>query len=134
MICLAACIAHAPAAMAAGSPVRAEASVAFTIRIPPLLRMTVVQENAGEAQLDVTANTRAYDLRFEVVDPDVVAVEIDGLGAPLVVGREGGLYRVFRRAASSVRTRYALTYRVLYSREAQVGSRGSPLRVSAQMP
>jgi len=136
LVCLGACIAQAPAALASDSRTghRADASIAFTIRIPTLLRMTVVQEMPGEAQLEVAANLRAYDIRFDVVDPDVVAVEIHGLGAPLVVGREGGLYRVFRRATAPVRTRYALTYRVLYSPDAHVGSRRAPLRVSAQLP
>jgi hypothetical protein len=132
LICLGLAAGLAPVARAAGA--RAEAGIGFTIRIPPLLRMAVVQEQAGRTRLEVMANLRAYDLRFDVVDPDVVAVEIDGLGAPLVVGREGGLYRVFRRATAPVRTRYALTYRVLYSSDAHPGSRPSPLRVSAQLP
>ena len=132
LLCLAAPIAAAGAADPPG--LRAEAAMQIQVRIPPILRMRLLQATPASAEVEVAANLRAFELRFEVDDPDVVAVEIDGLGAPLVVGREGGLYRVQRRAPGMQLTRFALGYRVRYADGGQRSPARVPLRVSAHVP
>ena len=117
-----------------GGPAPA-ADLGLRVRIPAVLRLEVIEASEGIAVFDVLANVRAYDLRFEIADADVASVEIHGLGAPLVVGREGGLYRVLNQSADGRGpVRYALSYRTVYSRAAAPGPRPVPLRISAHVP
>lgn len=124
--CLGAALATARAqhAQTAGFPgLSARASVAFEVRVPPLLRLRVrpaSDPTAGEGLLlEVATNLRQYALRFELRDPDVAAVEVFGLGAPLRVGRGGALHRMV--GVPPGRRSWVLGYRVHW-----VQGRGRP--------
>ena len=117
-----------------GQVLAADARIQIAIRIPAVLKIKVLDASSQEAVFEVLANVRTYDLRFELADEDVVAVEIHGLGPPLVVGPEGGVFRVAnRRGGEHLPARYSLRYTVLYRAGAQPRARPLPLRISAQV-
>lgn len=146
---IAAFLGYAPASASAASSAALEAAKAhlnFVIRIPELLRLRTVQaqqmievaegsrvvEVAEAATFDVQSNTRAYDLRFDLADPEVVAVEIEGLDRAVRLTREGASLR-FGAIANAERTlRRTLRYRITLAAGARPGPRPMPVVYSLQ--
>jgi hypothetical protein len=124
----------------------ASARLAFSIRIPPLLRLrsteagavvelpasgSRVVEVSRAATLEVQSNLRAgYELRFEIRDPDVEAVEIAGLGQPVSLTPGGRSVRFGRIAASDATRRHVLHYTIRYTQGARPGPRVMPVAYS----
>jgi hypothetical protein len=124
----------------------ASARLAFAIRIPGVLRLTtvgsaatvVVPEGAADgvdvrdaAIFDVQSNMRsAYELRFEVTDPEVESVEVIGLGQPVKVSRSGSSLRLWPAASGDRTRRHTLRYVIRYSPGVRPGPRPVPLAYS----
>ena len=122
------------AACLSGQAPAADPRIQLAVRIPAVLKLKVLDASSHEAVLEVLANVKAYDLRFDLADADAVAVEIHGLGPPLVVGREGGVFHVANRTGGAhLAARYSLRYTVFYRDGAEPPARRLPLRISAQV-
>ena len=117
-----------------GQALAADTRIQLGVRIPAVLKVKVLDASSQEAEVEVLSNVRTYDLRFDLADEDAVAVEIHGLGPPLVVGREGGVFRVANRSGGEhLPARYSLRYTVLYRDGAEPRARRLPLRIWAQV-
>lgn len=137
-------LADSSVASAGGVP-KASAHLAFSIRIPPLLRLRtlrfqpVIEVPAAGAvvdvpeaiELEIQSNLRSgYELRFEIVDPDVLAVEVEGFGRRLTV-TPGGVSIGMEPSTNSQRTRqHLLHYRVRYAEGVRPGPRPLPVSYS----
>jgi hypothetical protein len=82
------------------------------------------------ATIEVFCNLHGYSLRFDIVDPAVTEVEIDGLDAPVKVGAVGRTVFIPVSQSSPKRTRHTFAYRVHYAAGVTPGTRGVPVRVS----
>ncbi len=137
-----AALAGSGVASATGTP-SANARVAFSIRIPGLLRLRTLRfpshievPRAANAvvdvpeavELEIQSNLRSgYELRFEIVDPDVIAVEVEGFGRRLTVTPRGVGIRM-EPPTNPQRTRqHVLHYRVLFAEGARPGPRPVPV-------
>jgi hypothetical protein len=82
-------------------------------------------------ELEVQSNLRSgYEMRFEIVDPDVLAVEVEGFGRKLTV-TPGGVSVRMEPTTNAQRTRqHLLHYRVKYAEGARPGPRPLPVAYS----
>jgi hypothetical protein len=135
--------AHASSGLHAGvSAAPARASVDLAIRIPQVLSLTtlhsrrtidVAKDGAvrveDAASFEIRSNLPGYGLRFEITDPDVASVEVEGLDQAVVVPPAG---RVVRFASDRGRRtlRRTLAYRVVYRHGARPGRRPMPVAYS----
>lgn len=143
-----ACAASASAAPPA-PPGPTRAHLQFVIRIPTVLHLRMLQaralfdvpggaegakvvEVADAASFEIRSNMKAYEMRFELADPEVVAVEIEGLDREVRVTREGTSLR-FPAIANAERTvRRNLRYRITLAQGARPGPRPMPVMYSLQ--
>jgi len=132
-------------ASAAGA-ISASAGLAFSIRIPPLLRLrtlraqplievppvrNAVVELPEAIELEVQSNMKSYyELRLEITDPDVLAVEVEGFGRKLTVTPGGASIRMQPGANPERARKHLLHYRVLYAEGARSGPRPVPVTYS----
>jgi hypothetical protein len=125
---------------------KARAALNFVIRIPPMLRMTTLWARdtievpaangaraiavSDAASFEVQSNMKAYELRFHITDPDVVAVEVEGLQHAVTVPREGLSLRFDARADIGRMVRRELAYRIILAAGAKAGPRRMPVMYS----
>ena len=118
------------------------ASIDFAVRIPQVLSLRTLRsretiEVAGEgavrvpdaAAFEIRSNLPGYGLRFEIWDPDVASVEVEGLGEPVVVPPAGRVVR-FAIGRGERSLRRTLAYRVTYRQGARRGTRPMPVAYS----
>jgi hypothetical protein len=124
----------------------ASAQVRLSIRIPALLRMRMVRaqrtvdvpgtgapaphvEVADAGTLEVQSNARApCELKVRITDPDVVAVDVEGLEEPVTVSPEGLTVQLRPTPPGGDRTRrYDLRYRLTFAEGARPGPRPMPV-------
>jgi hypothetical protein len=127
-----------PAGQAAGAA--ASASLDVRVRVPRVLHLRVLRaeapvlgarrDAAGQLAFEVVCNLRGYALRLAVHDPDVEAVEVEGLGEPLRFGAEGAVLYMPVRDAAQRRQSRTLSYRVRFAPGARPGPRALPFSVS----
>jgi hypothetical protein len=123
----------------------ASAPLNFSIRIPALLRVQTlasqpmfdvppassVVEVREAATLEVQSNLKSgYEIRFEITDPDVIAVEIEGLGVRVTVPRSGLGVRFTPARESNHTRRHVLDYRVVLAEGVRAGPRPVPVAYS----
>jgi hypothetical protein len=120
----------------------ARSSIDFAVRIPQMLSLTTLHsretidigyERAVDvpdaASFEIRSNLAGYGLRFEIRDPDVASVEVQGLGEALVVPPAGRVVRfVTGRGERSLRR--TLAYRVTYRQGTHPGRRRMPVAYS----
>ena len=120
----------------------ARASLDFAVRIPPVLALRTLHsratidaadaeavEVADAASFEIRSNLAAYGLRFEIRDPDVASVEIEGLGRAVVVPPTGRVVR-FVTGRGERRFQRTLAYRVTYRHGTRPGRRPMPIAYS----
>jgi hypothetical protein len=107
-----------------------KAQVSIGATVIPVLRLTVLDARADATTIEVHSNQARYAMHFEIVDPAVTSVEIDGLQAPVLVGRSGRT--VFVSTDIQGRSIKTLNYRVRYANDVEPGTRGVPLRLYLQ--
>jgi hypothetical protein len=120
-----------------------KAYVDFAVTIPKVLQLVPISQlrtlEVGEAKVvevaeanvfEVISTMRSYALQFEITDPEVVSVEIEGLGRPVRVV-PGGTSVSFTPATNAERRiRRNLTYTVHYAPTAKPGPRRMPVSLS----
>lgn len=124
----------------AGAPPRA--SVDFAVRIPQVLALTTLRSRetieasdagavqvADAASFEIRSNLAGYGLRFEIRDPDVASVEVQGLGEAVVVPPAGRVVR-FVTGRGERRLHRTLAYRVTYRAGTRPGRRHIPIAYS----
>lgn len=135
--------AHASSGLSTGvRAAHARASIDFAIRIPPVLSLTTLRSrrtidvaNSGAvrvedaASFEIRSNLPAYGLRFEITDPEVASVEVEGLDQAVVVPPAGRVVR-FAAARGKHSLRRTLAYRVVYRHGARPGRRPMPVAYS----
>jgi hypothetical protein len=126
---------------------RASASLDFRIRIPTVLQMKTIEQRPvldvpaarsdghvvtveAARTFEVLCNLKSYELRFDITDPAVVAVEIEGLDHSVRVTREGTSVHFAVLAPADRRVRRTLTYRIEMAQGARPGPRAMPVAVS----
>ena len=152
-LALAACLSFSGTGLAASSVGAGaesgsrKAQVDFAIRIPEVLRLksiaqlrtlVVPDESSGARVVEVSAanvfevvtTLRAYSLQFDIVDPDVTAVEVVGLGEAVEVAGGGALVRFAPASSAERRVLRNLTYRFHFARGARPGPRPMPIAMS----
>ncbi|HEX3098458.1 MAG TPA: hypothetical protein VHQ02_12120 [Usitatibacter sp.] len=93
------------------------------------LREERAVEVPDAASFEIRSNLPGYALRFEIRDPDVASVEVEGLGEAVVVPPAGRLVRfVTGRGERSLRR--TLAYRVTYRPGTRPGPRRMPVAYS----
>ena len=77
------------------------------------------------------SNLRAgYELRFEIQDPQVEAVEVSGLDQPVRVSHSGQSVRFWRIPTQDATRRHLLRYTIRYSPDTPSGPRPMPVTYS----
>ena len=126
---------------------KAQRALDFRVHVPAVLRMTLLERKpvlqvaaaaAGGAvvaveeavRLRIVCNLRGYALHFAVHDPQVVAVEVEGLGSPLTVGPGGAAIHVPVTGPGERRATRTLSYRVHYAPGVPSGPRPVPVSIS----
>jgi hypothetical protein len=127
-----------------------KAHLDFAIRIPDVLRLTSISHleqlvlpasaatSAGARVVEVSdANVfevvttlAGYSLQFDVVDPEVTAVDIEGLGQAVQVVGGQAIVRFVPGSSAERRVRRNLTYRIHYANGARPGPRPIPIALS----
>ena len=120
----------------------ARGSIDFAVRIPQVLSLKTLHSRetidaAGEgaiqvgdaASFEIRSNLREYGLRFDIRDPDVASVEVEGLGQTVVVPPSGRVVR-FVTGSGERRLRRTLAYRVTYRKGTRPGQRRMPIAYS----
>jgi hypothetical protein len=80
------------------------------------------------ATLEVQSNLRSsYEIRLEITDPDVLAVEIEGLGGRVTVQHGGTEVRFNPAREEGYTRRHVLDYRVFLAEGARPGQRPLPV-------
>lgn len=103
-----------------------------SLRLSPADARTGIVHIDHAATLSVFCNRPSYALQFELTDPDVIDVEVSGLGSPVHVGSAGALVQVATSPGATSRTSHALGYRIRYAAGVSAGERPMPLRVSLE--
>jgi CheY-like chemotaxis protein len=109
------------------------AAIPLRIVIPPYVGLRVIETRADAAVLEVVCSMRGYRLGMDIVDPAVVAVDVDGFDQPVRVVPGGVEIQIPVHAADERRSRRSLRYRV-HSPQAplpRAASRRSPSRSRA---
>ena len=120
----------------------ARASVDFAVRIPEVLSLKTLHsrasiyaadrgavEVADAASFEIRSNLPGYGLRFEIRDPDVASVEVEGLGEAVVVPPAGRVVRFVTGRGERTLQR-TLAYRVTYRQGTRPGPRPMPVAYS----
>ena len=127
-----------------------KAHLDFAIRIPDVLRLRSIShlENlvlpatgaaSGQARVvevsdanvfEVVTTLASYTLQFDVVDPEVTAVDIEGLGQAVQVVGGQAIVRFVPGSSADRRVRRNLTYRIHYANGARPGPRPMPVSLS----
>ncbi len=141
VLALASCI-TASAQAAAGARVVIHATVLpytrVNMQVPATVNVSHADARDGVVRLDnaaaisVTCNQSSYALQFEVTDPQVIDVEVIGLGVPVRVGPEGKRVQIAAPAGRMRPSFHALGYRIRYAAGVGAGERPMPLRVSVE--
>lgn len=125
----------------------AKAAIDFRVVVPPLVRLRTLATRAsvelgadeaarghaavaGAATIEIVCNLRGFALRFDIVDPAVAAVEVDGLDRPLRALPGGTTVYIAVQSASERRQRRTLGYRVHYAPGTVAGHRPLPVAIS----
>jgi hypothetical protein len=87
---------------------------------------------AQAASVEIFSNQTAYELRFDIVDADVLEVEVEGLEMPVRVGPGGRSIMVSRAEGAGNLSRRNFSYRVRYAPGVIAGQRPIPVRISVQ--
>jgi len=137
-------LAAAPA-LAAKSPaleMRVGARVAPTLRLRSAVLPAFVEARPSgdgrvassrvDATVEVFSNEGGFALRFEIIDPAVAAIEVDGLGSTISLSGAGTTIPVRMSPEERNVGRRLLSYRILYQQGTGAGPRPFPLRVFLQ--
>jgi hypothetical protein len=145
---LAAGVARASSSTASGTEARsARASIDFAIRIPQVLSLRTLDGRGtievpadvpggpavvvpDAASFEIRSNLPGYGLRFEITDPDVVAVDVAGLDRELRVTPGGAIVRFPPIAAPDRKLRRTLAYRLVFREGVTPGRRPMPVAYS----
>jgi hypothetical protein len=148
LLLLAASTARASSSTASGvEALAARASIDFDIRIPQVLSLRTLDgrrtievpaDEAAEravvvpdaASFEIRSNLPGYSLRFQITDPDVVAVEVTGLGRELRVTPGGAIVRFPAITAADRKLRRTLGYRLVFREGVTPGRRPMPVAYS----
>ncbi len=140
------CLAAAPGPGAPGA-ISQKARVDMAIRIPEMLRLTsiarlptlVVPQGADAAGgvevraanvFEIVTTLKAYSLQFEILDPEVTAVDVEGLGEAVQVTAGGAVVRFAPGSSAERRVLRELTYRFHFAHGARPGPRPMPIALS----
>ena len=92
----------------------------------------LVASSRVDATVEVFSNEGGFALRFEIIDPAVAEIEVDGLGATVSLSGAGTTIPVRMSPEERNVGRRLLTYRILYRHGTGAGPRPFPLRVFLQ--
>lgn len=92
----------------------------------------LVASSRVDAMVEVFSNDGGFALRFEIIDPAVAAIEVDGLGSTVSVSAAGTTIPVRMSREERNVGRRLVSYRILYRPGTSAGPRPFPLRVFLQ--